>query len=597
MRKLSGKVKISIAVFAGFVALCIAGIGAGSVHVIQSQAASYNLAAGSMVFDNARAAVEITQDATLKKSWNSDYMLAMGEKDYDCGQNTVAYSQNDGAVQIFYQIPDTGTTGFYKLTDTAFVITGADIHTEDGTVSTKDYAFVITDKLGNARVMNQDVNLKVLNGNQLVCGTLTLDAGEGSITFGSNTMELANVQKYASYTYSDTGEIIEIDVRGGNGGNGGTGGTGGTGGKGGVGGNGGIGGNGGVGGLGGTGGTGGAGATAAGGAGGLTAEQLELLANMFIRSADSGRTWATITYNMYDPFNYLGAATLILWEDKGDSELNNIASEDRTVLTADAAGNQLTFYDLKPDTKYFVNMGYVDSTGTYQEMDQITFSTKEYSCGIAVNAVKSGSITYTVSLDKELAGIEKVRTYLSSSPDFNSSSTTMIMEVSASGAIYRSMQSGTGYQTSYDGVMTGYDTFYLKVAGVDKDNKELVLTSTTMVNPLYNNEDTSTQSTKDADLQVQIQNLQNQVDSYSSENKALKDEVNSMQRELDDAKQEVQDLQTKSAASNNSSNNSNSNNSSSSNNSQTGSSSDKGTSDKNASSKENNSVESTETSK
>ena len=130
MRKLSGKVKISIAVFAGFVALCIAGIGAGSVHVIQSQAASYNLAAGSMVFDNARAAVEITQDATLKKSWNSDYMLAMGEKDYDCGQNTVAYSQNDGAVQIFgggyyvdesgnvimlqnfYQIPDTGTTGF-----------------------------------------------------------------------------------------------------------------------------------------------------------------------------------------------------------------------------------------------------------------------------------------------------------------------------------------------------------------------------------------------------------------------------------------------------------------------------------------------------
>ena len=85
-----------------------------------------------MVFDNARSAVEITEDATLKKSWNSDYMLTMGEKEYDCGENTVAYSQNDGAVQIFgggyyvdesgnvimlqnfYQIPDTKKTGFYK---------------------------------------------------------------------------------------------------------------------------------------------------------------------------------------------------------------------------------------------------------------------------------------------------------------------------------------------------------------------------------------------------------------------------------------------------------------------------------------------------
>ena len=581
MRKLAGKVKVSIAVFAGLVALSVAGIGAGSVQVIQSQAASYVLAAGSMVFDNARSAVEITEDATLKKSWNSDYMLTMGEKEYDCGENTVAYSQNDGAVQIFgggyyvdesgnvimlqnfYQIPDTKKTGFYKLTDTSFVITGSDIHTDDGTVSTKDYAYVITDKLGNARVMNQDVNLKVLNGNQLVCGTLTLDAGEGSLSFGANTMELANVQKYASYSYSDTGEIIEIDVRGGNGGNGGTGGTGGTGGKGGVGGNGGIGGNGGTGGLGGTGGTGGAGATAGSGAGGLTSEQLELLANMFIRSADSGRTWATVTYNMYDPFNYLGAATLILWEDNGDSDLNNIAPEDREMLTADAGGNQVTFYDLKPDTKYYVNMGYVDSTGTYQQMDQISFSTKEYTCGVAVNAVKSGSITYTVSLDKELAGIEKVKVFLSSDAGFTSGSTVTAMEVPANGAIFRSMQSSTGYQSSYEVTTSTYDTFYLKVVGVDAENKELVLTTTTMVNPLF---DSGATSSLNDELMVQIESLQSQVNTYSSENAALKSRVNSMQQDLNDARQEVQDLQTKNEAKDNTTGSNTSGNSTSGNN-------------------------------
>ena len=81
MRKLSGKVRATIAVFAGFVILCIGVIGAGSVAVIQSQAASYNLAAGSVVFDNARTAVELTEDAVLKKSWNSDYMLSMGGKE------------------------------------------------------------------------------------------------------------------------------------------------------------------------------------------------------------------------------------------------------------------------------------------------------------------------------------------------------------------------------------------------------------------------------------------------------------------------------------------------------------------------------------
>lgn len=544
MRKLSGKVKVSIGIFAVLVILCTAVIGAGSLSVIQAQAASYELAPGSVVFDNARTAVELTESATLKKRWNSAYLLSMGEKEYDCGENTVAYSQNDGALQIFgggyyvdesgnvimlqnfHQIDDRNTTGFYKLTDMAYVISGTDIHTEDRSVETEGYVFVILDKLGNARVMNQEINLKVLNGNQIVCGTLSLDAGEGSLSFGTNTMELASVQNYARYSYSDTGEIIEIDVRGGDGGSGGAGGSGGTGGRGGTGG---IGGAGGVGGLGGTGGTGGAGATGTGGAGGLTAEQLELLANMFIRSADAGRTWADVNYTMYDPFNYLGAAMMVCWEEQYGDELESVDADNRIILTGEAGGNQVTFYDLKPDTKYYVNMGYTDSTGTYKEMDQISFETKEYSCSAAVNGVHSKDITYTVRLDKELANMESVKVALSFS-ESSSASTMTMMEVPADGVIYRSMQSSTGYQTSYsvgEKELQGADVLIIKVIGRQNDGTELTLASTTMSNPLYVSDTTTT-------MQTSLEELQQKITTYTEENAGLRSELENLQKQLEE---------------------------------------------------------------
>ena len=545
MRKLSGKVKAAIAVFSGLVLLCITVIGAGSISVIQAQAASYPLAAGSVIFDNARSAVELTEDSTLQKRWNTDYILHMGEKEYDCGENTVAYSQSNGAVQIFgggyyvdesgnvimlqnfHEVADTDNTGFYKLTDTAFVVTGKDIHTEDNSVQTSDYAYVIMDKVGNARVMNQDVNLKVLSGNKLQCGSLSLDAGDGSLTFGNNTMALASVQSLARYTYSDTGEIIEIDVRGGNGGTGGAGGTGGTGG---IGGAGGVGGAGGIGGVGGTGGTGGMGAAGAGGAGGMTAEQLEILSNMFIRSTDSGRTWATINYNLYDPFGYLGTAMICVWEDEGESDLSHIESDKLKVQTGEAGGNQLTFYDLKPDTRYYANIGYTDSNGDYQERDQISFTTKEYSCSVAINAIRSNSVTYTVCLDKELADIKEVKMDLLY--DENASNAGATTTITAGDSIYRSMQSQTGYQTTFDnldsGAMTGdaaAGTLTVVVTGILTDRSKLELARTTLNNPLK----PTAETTALQDLQNQIRSVEADLESVTNENSRLRQQVEQLQ--------------------------------------------------------------------
>lgn len=542
MRKLSGKVKAAIAVFAGMVLLCIGVIGAGSISVIQAQAASYSLAAGSVIFDNARSAVELTEDSTLQKRWNTDYILHMGEKEYDCGENTVAYSQSNGAVQIFgggyyvdesgnvimlqnfHEITDTGNTGFYKLTDTSFVVTGKDIHTEDNSVQTTDYAYVVMDKVGNARVMNQDVNLKVLSGNKLQCGTLSLDAGEGSLTFGNNTMALASVQSLARYTYSDTGEIIEIDVRGGNGGSGGAGGTGGTGGAGGIGG---IGGAGGIGGVGGTGGTGGMGSAGTGGAGGMTAEQLEILSNMFIRSTESGRTWATVNYNLYDPFGYLGTAMISVWEAVHGSELSQVSSDQMTVLTGEAGGNQITFYDLKPNTRYYANIGYTDSNGDYQERDQISFTTKEYSCSVAINAIRNTSITYTVCLDKELADMKEIRIDLKYDSDqANTSNTTT---VKTGDSIYRSMQSQTGYQSTFDNLDSkdisgegAASTLIIIVTGVQNDgNKPIELARTSLNNPLK----PTTETTALQELQAQIRSVEADLESVTNENSRLKQQV------------------------------------------------------------------------
>lgn len=105
-----------------------------------------------------------------------------------------------------------------------------------------------------------------------------------------------------------------------------------------------------------------------------------------------------------------------------------------------------------------------------------------------------------------------------------------MMEVPADETIYRSMQSATGYQTSYDKItdISIYDVIYIQVIGVQKEGGDLVLASTSISNPLFT----------DSGIQQQMEELENQISTYSSENASLRSEVEALQGQLNTVREE-----------------------------------------------------------
>ena len=454
MRKLNGIARRSIGAF-GCVTLLSTGIVGGSaVKVIASQEESYPVASGSIVFDNTYTGLEVQRDGYIRKSWNSEYILDSGGKTYALGEKTVSYSPSTGQVEVFgggYLLNEDGTvntlkrfyetqtgdqTSFIKMADDKYVICGDTISSDDGNLSTEDYAYVVLDKAGNARIMNHLVNVKVLGDSAISSGNLKMNLGEQTLDFAGNFLELERVRNYIG----NGGEVYDLFIRGGDGGRGGSGGlggaggtggiggtggyggyggaggrggmggsggTGGTGGSGGLGGTGGSGGTGGMGGSGGTGGTGGLGGnggmgSSGTGSGGISEEMMAAMADMYLRRADSTRNTVTCQFSIYDPFNYMGSAELLLWKTSENITDLSQWSGDLNTLTSLAASpgdSEITFYDLEANESYTIAIGYVDENGAFKERDRIIAVTKNYESTLQITTIRDDSYDYVLHLD------------------------------------------------------------------------------------------------------------------------------------------------------------------------------------------------------
>jgi len=234
MRKLNGMARRSIWGF-GVVTVIAAGLVLGSaVRVIAAQEESYETPAGSYVFDNTYTCLETEQEGFIKRSWNSEYILESNGKEYALGARTVGYAPASNEVKIYgggYLFKEDGTvstleryygigsqneTSFVKLDDNKFLISGENIVSEDGNLSTEKYIYVVLDKAGNARVMNHLLNVKVLGETTLSTGNLRLNLEEKALDFGGNYLQLDEVRGFIG----KGGEVYDLFIRGGDGGKG-----------------------------------------------------------------------------------------------------------------------------------------------------------------------------------------------------------------------------------------------------------------------------------------------------------------------------------------------------------------------------------------
>lgn len=475
MRQLNRKAKSGFLIFSICVLLTAGVLVASVVVAVNAKEASYPLSSGTVIYDNVYTQVSVQGQAEVTRG-DTGYLLEENGDITSLGSSTVACLPGGNSLELFggkylfnldgsvvttgrhYSIEDLETTRFCKLDDNKYVITGRNISTSDGLLSTDGYLYVIVDQAGNARVVNGTTSVKLLKGAMLQNGDFRWSLEDGSVELGNYIIDLENVDKYDI----GGGEIYSYTIRGGNGGsgglggsggsggtggrggnggtggdggaggNGGRGGSGGTGGSGGSGGNGGQGGDGGVGGQGGdggiggdggTGGTGGQGGTggtggggAAGGGGGLEEELMQMLASFSIRKAEATSRTADIELNMYDPFNYYAVGEVWLWEE--DEELGRSGGEGIDIdaikekedadpnfkvarMSANQTDNHIRFANLKPDTTYNVIFGYYNVNMQYTMADYTSVHTQPLETWVRVSSINMQNIMLDIKIDSD----------------------------------------------------------------------------------------------------------------------------------------------------------------------------------------------------
>ena len=432
----------------GVVALgCLGAVGACVGKVVATQSELYSVASGSAVFDNAYNYVDVSVDASVSRSWDKLYTLSVNDSKTTLGKQTVIYEPSSGSVKIFgsgYRLYADGTvsmldnftkvdnlseTGFFKLSDRKYLITGSRIRDNVGLVDTSNYLFISLDDAGNARLINDTMNVVAVeegmtlysDGLEFVLSSQTATIGDHQIDLTSILGGIAGLGEGSSSTTGAGGEVYDITVRGGNGGNGGTGGTGGTGGIGGMGGTGGSGGTGGTGGTGGIGGIGGTGGTGvSGGTGGITAAGRTY---MVLKSVSSDAMSLDISYQIADPFGNYGVGYLLVYDaaaglgNYNDTQAYTmpISLDDTSIhiteytsgMTQDENGNLVPVKSaIQPNKQYTIEIGYYsseDENAPYKYIDIMRANTVNVTSSLKITQLELQNINVQIGLDTDTA--------------------------------------------------------------------------------------------------------------------------------------------------------------------------------------------------
>ena len=249
MRKLGKKNKISFVIFTFIVILVVAIFVYGINRVLSYEKEEYELTTGSVLYDEDNNFLSLNSASFMSRNWNGKYYVTLeDETSYNLGEETVVFNSNDYRMYLygtFYQVFENGKVEkhvgqtevvrnteakVYKLKDRKYLIVASKIATEDLSVNTANYLIIEIDKIGNALLMNNEINIKTIVPTVLKTDDFNFDIANEKLVFGKTYIDLKKIN-------GSTNEYVEPVKKPttNNNSGGSTGGTGGTGGAGGAG--------------------------------------------------------------------------------------------------------------------------------------------------------------------------------------------------------------------------------------------------------------------------------------------------------------------------------------------------------------------------
>ena len=189
-------------------------IGIFSLFIYKYSKASkieYVIESGSVLQDVKKNYITVDDDAILKIRWNGDYYLVYNDKKINLGNKVISFNTLTGGMKLygtFYEINSDGkiienrnetildnTTDdrFYKLDDREYLLIDSKIYSDDKSIEASNYLLVELDKVGNAKLSNNKINLKTINPTKLVTSEYSFDIANEILNFGEYDIDLKKI--------------------------------------------------------------------------------------------------------------------------------------------------------------------------------------------------------------------------------------------------------------------------------------------------------------------------------------------------------------------------------------------------------------------
>ena len=419
MRKLSAGNKTNFALFAFVILLIIGVIVICLTKVLNIDKTIYQINSGTFFYDKENDPIKLEDDATLQAKWDGNYYLknSTTNEQYNMGPTPVAYNTRTTQINIYgksYKIDIDGSVQenigvtnvknynedcFYKLADRKYLIISNKIYNETETLNAKYYLLIIIDKAGNAFLLNNEIDSKVINPIKIKTSSFEFDVANEKIKYQEKEIDLKKVlgstnlykekdeeQKIASSDNNANGNVINnitnnttnnnnsstiINV-GGNNNDNGTGNNGNNGNN---------------------NGTGNNGNNSVGNNNNSSEDENKtvLAKSVSLRGVTPTSSSLTVQYNVQDPESKYQTVYLLI--DGGIGK--NIA--------LDKSESQYTIKDLSPNTEYSIKLmtrEYDDEGESVETIeDIITVKTKEIETDLKITKITSSNIYYNLKLD------------------------------------------------------------------------------------------------------------------------------------------------------------------------------------------------------
>ena len=172
---------------------------------------SYDISAGSVLQDTNRNYINIEDLATLTKRWNGAYSLNYQDNKINLSKRVIVFDAITNKLHLygnFYQIEENGKIKelndetiidntnngtFYKLADREYLLVDKQIISDDGSISANNYLLVELDRLGNAKISNNNLNLKTISPTKLVTSKYTFDIANEILKFDKLDIDLKKI--------------------------------------------------------------------------------------------------------------------------------------------------------------------------------------------------------------------------------------------------------------------------------------------------------------------------------------------------------------------------------------------------------------------